>query len=94
MTNKDKALEIIDRLNFNGYINNRERGVLRRALLEDRPHGSWIICNQDDEGIHNIQCPFCKYVKGSDLGATISVIFYSFPQFCEYCGADMRGNEA
>lgn len=51
MTNKDKALEIIDKLKLNGYVNNRERGVLRRALLEERPT--------------EVNCSHCDYFKFS-----------------------------
>ena len=55
-----------------------------------RPHGRWIICNQDNEGIHKIECPFCKYVCGSDFGDQISMTFQKLPNYCENCGADMR----
>lgn len=62
------------------------------ALENKRPQGEWIICNQDNEGIHKIECPFCKCVKGSDFGGLITLTFDRFPPFCENCGADMRGN--
>lgn len=58
-----------------------------------RPTGEWIICNQDNEGIHKIECPFCKYVCGSDLGDQITMTFQKLPNYCEYCGADMRGEK-
>lgn len=58
-----------------------------------RPQGEWVICNQDNEGIHKIECPFCKCVKGSDFGGLITLTFDRFPPFCENCGADMRGKE-
>ncbi|MBO7733223.1 MAG: hypothetical protein J6S67_11735 [Methanobrevibacter sp.] len=55
-----------------------------------RPPGEWIICNQDNEGIHKIECPFCKYVCGSDFGDQITMTFQKLPNYCENCGADMR----
>lgn len=58
---------------------------------EKRLKGEWIICNQDLEGIHKIQCPFCNYYKGSDFGGLITLTFDRFPPFCENCGADLRG---
>lgn len=32
-----------------------------------RPEGKWLIVKHDNEGIHEIACPFCKYSKGSDF---------------------------
>lgn len=78
MNYKDKALEIIDRLKFNGYVNNRERGVLRRALLEERPQGAWVMNKISARG-RNYTCTNCQKVSRSKS------------DFCQKCGADMRG---
>ena len=58
-----------------------------------RPSGEWLIVKQDNEGIHEIECPFCKYSQGSDFNAVIKVTFDRLPSFCENCGADMRGED-
>jgi len=61
-------------------------------ILEDaKPQGEWIVINQDNEGIHEIKCPFCQYSKGGDFSAILTVTFERFPPFCESCGADLRG---
>lgn len=59
----------------------------------DRPKGEWIVTAEDNEGIHRIQCPFCRYEKGSDFIDYITVTFEKFPPFCENCGAELRGKE-
>lgn len=82
MTNKDKALEIIDRLKFNGYVNNRERGILRRALLEERPKGYWTWNEWQ------IFCSECLEVCYD--GVPKDRVYYPLYDFCPYCGADMR----
>ena len=58
-----------------------------------RPKGEWIVTAEDNEGIHRIQCPFCRYEKGSDFTDYITVTFERMPPFCENCGADMRKEE-
>lgn len=55
----------------------------------DRPQGEWNILQKDDNGIHEIECPFCKYSKGG-ISTSIRVTFHELPYFCECCGADMR----
>lgn len=80
MNYKDKALEIIDRLKFNGYVNNRERGVLRRALLEERPQGKWLFI---DNEVGWDKCSNCNWTDTR---------CHSW-NFCPNCGADMRGKE-
>lgn len=57
----------------------------------ERPDGKWIITAEDSEGIHRIQCPFCRYEKGSDFIDYITVTFENFPPFCESCGAELKG---
>lgn len=59
----------------------------------ERPNGKWIITAEDSEGVHRIQCPFCRYEKGSDFIDYITVTFENFPPFCESCGAELRGTE-
>lgn len=56
-----------------------------------RPQGEWVITAEDSDGIHRIQCPFCRYEKGSDFIDYIIVTFEKFPPFCENCGAALRG---
>lgn len=58
----------------------------------ERPQGEWNILQKDDNGIHEIECPFCKYSKGGRF-ASVGVTFHKLPPFCESCGADMRGAE-
>ena len=55
-----------------------------------RPQGKWVITLEDTKGIHHIKCPFCKFEKGSEFEPYIKVTFEKLPNFCEYCGADMR----
>ena len=55
----------------------------------ERPQGKWLITAEDSEGIHRIQCPFCRYEKGSDFIDYITVTFEKLPPFCESCGAKM-----
>lgn len=57
--------------------------------VEERPKGKWVVTAEDNEGIHRIQCPFCRYEKGSDFIDYITVTFEKLPPFCEYCGAEM-----
>lgn len=56
---------------------------------DGRPQGEWNILQKDDNGIHEIECPFCKYSKGGRF-ASVGVTFHKLPPFCESCGADMR----
>ena len=63
--------------------------VIKEAI-KSRPQGEWIVVKQDNEGIHEIECPFCKYSKGSDFSSLITVTFDRIPPFCESCGANMH----
>lgn len=86
------------RLDDNGetLVLTDKRGCTRAVRLlpyEDRPQGEWIVTAEDNEGIHRIQCPFCRYEKGSDFIDYIIVTFEKFPPFCESCGAELRGAE-
>lgn len=55
-----------------------------------RAQGEWIVTAEDNDGVHRICCPFCRYEKGSNNTDPIIVTFSNFPKFCENCGADMR----
>lgn len=65
-----------------------------KQILNGIPTGKWIITAEDNDGVHRIQCPFCRYEKGSDFIDYITVTFEKFPPFCENCGAKMDGQEA
>ena len=65
------------------YFSKDEELALDLAIqaLEERPQGEWI--NHSSENLlwgHN-ECPFCH--KRSNRDAS----------YCQYCGADMRGEE-
>ena len=86
------------RLDDNGetLVLTDKRGYTRAVkllLYEEKPQGDWIITSEDTEGIHHIECPFCKYEKGSDFEPYIRVTFDKLPPFCEKCGAQMGGKE-
>lgn len=95
MSYKDKALEIIDRLKFNGYVNNRERGILRRALLEERPQGEWKALGF----VHSQRYAWCTcsncgkttkiYLDNNDFCCIADIRNKAVA--CLFCGADMRG---
>lgn len=55
--------------------------------------GEWNILQKDDTGIHEIECPFCKYSKGGRF-TSIKITFHELPYFCERCGAYMRKDGA
>jgi hypothetical protein len=90
--NREELIKALayDRDQYNkGY----EAGYKRAKQEFERPQGEWIICHRDNEGIHKIKCPFCKYTKGTDFGGLLTLTFECLPPFCEKCGADMRMGE-
>ena len=99
MTNKEaiehlKLILLKSRSNKLHIVTHGEEIALElaiKALEEERPQGEWIITAEDNEGIHRIQCPFCRYEKGSDFIDYIIVTFEKLPPFCESCGAELRG---
>ena len=68
------------------------RKVARQFIINKRPQGAWIVVNQDNEGIHEIKCPFCQYSKGSDFSSILTVTFERLPPFCEKCGSELGGD--
>lgn len=70
---------------------NSLRDLLTLCRFPVRARGKWIVTNQDSDGIHEIECPICKCIKGGDFRPYITVTFDSLPLFCDSCGADLRG---
>lgn len=96
MTNEKaiKWLESIDKKYIHGgdeWYDEQRHEAIKTAIktLEERPQGEWNILQKDDNGIHEIECPFCKYSKGGRF-TNIGITFHELPYFCECCGADMR----
>ena len=54
----------------------------------ERPYGEWIV----RFGNTFITCNKCGYMKGT-AGPYFRTHFEPLPNFCEFCGADMRGGE-
>lgn len=69
----------------------QENSLILGAKLAQRPKGEWIVTTEDNHGVHRICCPFCHYEKGSNNTDPIIVAFTDFPNFCERCGASMKG---
>ena len=59
------------------------------ALKEQRPRGEWLISPDKTRAC----CPFC-HTQWEDA-SEIAILGTAFrgKNFCEYCGADMRGDE-
>ena len=74
------------------FMNSYEEGYERARKDFERPHGKWVVVNQDNEGIHEIKCPFCHYSKGSDFSSILTVTFERLPPFCEKCGSELGGD--
>ena len=53
--------------------------------LEERPTGEWIGIEEYDD------YPNKKVCECSECGKMISISHNDFPNFCENCGADMKG---
>ena len=86
-----KAFE--DRRGTNIHYNDVIKLIDSTPTVEsERPRGGWNILQKDDTGVHEIECPFCKYSKGGRF-ASVRVTFHELPPFCEACGAAMRGAE-
>ena len=72
----ERALAIIDRLRTDGYINNKEQGTLRRAiLLPERSQGLWTTV----KGIEGTY--YCSECDGD-------IDWKS--RYCPWCGAKMK----
>ena len=76
------ALEIIQWLKEDGHINNKQAGILRRAIL-DRPEGHWeaVPLNATPKTVL-WRCDNCKNLAEN---AT---------PYCPWCSADMRSQHA
>ena len=81
---KKRALSIVDIYLDLNKITEREADILRNAITTDRPKGEWKLIRVADHcGIHSsFVCPFCNYERE-----------YRKKNFCEECGADLRGAE-
>ena len=55
----------------------------------ERPQGEWIITK--DEKFYHYKCPFCSFWATGDFLRTYNNL--DLPNFCEKCGADLRGEE-
>jgi len=87
----DNALPVTPGSWSEGYHEGFQTGSeLGKAF--SRPQGEWIVVKQDNEGIHEIECPFCHYSKGSDFSSILTVTFDKFPPFCENCGSELGGD--
>lgn len=60
----------------------------RFPKVEERPHSVWIT----RFGNTFITCNKCGYMKGT-AGPYFRTHFEPLPNFCEFCGADMREGE-
>jgi hypothetical protein len=76
------ALEIIQWLKEDGHINNKQAGILRRAIL-DRPEGRWEAVPVNEKTKWVIwKCSNCQSL--ADNATT----------YCPWCSADMRSKHA
>lgn len=85
----ERALDLIDSLKDRGAINNKERGVLRRAILlneNTRPQGEWIEVPVNRDILHPNGIKYvCSACKRDNC--------YGKPPFCMWCGATMKSEE-
>ena len=85
MNYKEQALIIIDILQDRHDITIRQKGILRRAILENKPKkGKWIV---DDEDEIYMWCNQCEQGKRYSQS-----LYVKKTNFCPDCGADMRGD--
>ena len=54
-------------------------------------HGAWIVTAEDNNGVHRICCPFCHFETGSNNNDVIIVTYEPLPNYCENCGAELKG---
>ena len=68
-----------------------DREILCDAIYHGTPyrHGEWLISSDRTRAC----CPFChnKWADAKEI-ALLDTVF-SAKNFCEYCGADMRGKQ-
>ena len=68
------------------------------TFIEDRPQGEWKLVSDINNDI-NVVCPFCNktrifaYAHGYSIEEVKSQLqeVNDLPNYCENCGADMRG---
>ena len=80
----------LSELRYKGHIMDSEYKELKLAIkaLKERSQGKWRKIGEEYYNWHNhtvIKCSHCGYVKNIPGEIT--------PNFCEECGADMRGEE-
>ena len=68
-------------------------------VLDTRSKGSWKLIEKDNQDI-DVVCPFCNSIRfpAYSHGYTVEelekqLIRQHLPNFCEDCGADMRGGD-
>lgn len=102
MTNKERALTLIDELKDRGAINNREMGTLRRAILlpdklfgnSEQVKGDLISRATLKEKLQYVYS--CEYIGSKSKEGIVSDIIDEIDKTptvndCPNCGADMRG---
>ena len=94
-TYKERALVLIDKLHDEHVITTRQKGLLRRAILEfvyfsnEPKKGEWIKVNPEIRGYTDyFRCSACLAII--QLGCLTKECDYIF---CPYCKADMRGEK-
>lgn len=90
MTNKEAIGKLDELLLCTSLLSDADHESIRRGIkaLEERSQGKWRKIGEEYYNWHNhtvIKCSHCGYVKNIPGGIA--------PNFCEDCGADMRGKE-
>ena len=76
--NMGNERECVDCHDYSNYVH-----------YEERPQGEWKITQ--DEKFYHYKCPFCGFWAMGDFLRTNGNL--DLPNFCEKCGADMRGEK-
>lgn len=69
----------------NQYSRGYDDGYRRAQSIFERPQGEWIDKEEYDDYPNKTVC------ECSECGKMICISHNDFPNFCENCGADMRG---
>lgn len=67
------------------YLKQKEAYELAIKALEEKPQGEWVVVPERCF----IYCKECGHVK--PFSAEEFKLGINFPNFCEECGADMKG---